>query len=74
MLKHAFESQSLLGLVYKIVSETYASRHGHLELQVLGSKAKEPIPAQYSQELRSLLDDILEKSSTTPGLKLLPSW
>ena len=26
MLKHAFESQSLLGLVYKIVSETYASR------------------------------------------------
>ena len=45
-----------------------------LELQVLGSKAKEPIPAQYSQELRSLLDDILEKSSTTPGLKLLPSW
>merc|ERR1719387_1095922 len=35
MLKHAFESQSLLGLVYKIVSETY-----------------EPIPSQYSAELR----------------------
>jgi len=47
MLKHAFESQSLLGLVYKIVSETY-----------------EPIPPQYSADLRTLLDDILEKSSS----------
>eukprot|EP00930_Biecheleria_cincta_P096764 TRINITY_DN8855_c0_g1_i1.p1 TRINITY_DN8855_c0_g1~~TRINITY_DN8855_c0_g1_i1.p1 ORF type:complete len:1259 (+),score=208.04 TRINITY_DN8855_c0_g1_i1:84-3860(+) len=46
MLKHAFESQSLLGLVYKIVSETY-----------------EAIPAQYSGELRTLIDHILDKSS-----------
>lgn len=48
MLKHAFESQSLLGLVYKIVSETY-----------------DPIPAQYSGELRSLLDRVLDKSHYT---------
>eukprot|EP00438_Fugacium_kawagutii_P025838 Skav200516 [mRNA] locus=scaffold450:496447:497133:- [translate_table: standard] len=47
MLKHAFEGQSLLGLVYKIVSETY-----------------EPIPPQYSADLRTLIDDILEKSSS----------
>lgn len=47
MLKHAFEGQSLLGLVYKIVSETY-----------------EPIPPQYSADLRSLIEDILEKSSS----------
>ena len=47
MLKHAFEGKSLLGLVYKIVSETY-----------------EPIPSQYSADLRTLLDDILEKSSS----------
>lgn len=46
MLKHAFESQSLLGLVYKIVSETY-----------------EAIPAQYSGELRTVIDNILDKSS-----------
>eukprot|EP00439_Symbiodinium_sp_Y106_P082518 s1601_g21.t4 len=38
---------SWLGLVYKIVSETY-----------------EPIPPQYSADLRTLLDDILEKSSS----------
>eukprot|EP00931_Biecheleriopsis_adriatica_P053671 TRINITY_DN31477_c0_g1_i1.p1 TRINITY_DN31477_c0_g1~~TRINITY_DN31477_c0_g1_i1.p1 ORF type:complete len:1272 (-),score=235.41 TRINITY_DN31477_c0_g1_i1:38-3853(-) len=56
MLKHAFESQSLLGLVYKIVSETY-----------------EPIPPQYSADLRTLIDDILEKSSSKrpSGLELL---
>mmetsp|Transcript_46256 Transcript_46256/g.107561 ORF Transcript_46256/g.107561 Transcript_46256/m.107561 type:complete len:828 (-) Transcript_46256:130-2613(-) len=48
MLKHAFESQSLLGLVYKIVSETY-----------------DPIPAQYSKELRALMDRVLDKSENT---------
>ncbi|CAK0826172.1 unnamed protein product [Prorocentrum cordatum] len=45
MLKHAFESQSLLGLVYKIVSETHPD-----------------IPVQYSDDLRKLLDRVLEKS------------
>lgn len=48
MLKHAFQSQSLLGLVYKIVSETY-----------------EPIPQQYSEELRALIDHVLDKSHFT---------
>lgn len=45
MLKHAFESQSLLGLVYKIVSEKY-----------------DPIPPEYSNDLRLLLERVLEKS------------
>eukprot|EP00929_Paragymnodinium_shiwhaense_P110936 TRINITY_DN7828_c0_g1_i2.p1 TRINITY_DN7828_c0_g1~~TRINITY_DN7828_c0_g1_i2.p1 ORF type:complete len:1317 (-),score=283.86 TRINITY_DN7828_c0_g1_i2:119-4069(-) len=45
MLKHAFESQSLLGLVYKIVSETY-----------------DPIPEQYTEDLRTLLERVLDKS------------
>jgi len=48
MLKHAFESQSLLGLVYKIVSETY-----------------DPIPPQYSNDQRSLMERVLDKSSYT---------
>mmetsp|Transcript_49388 Transcript_49388/g.89391 ORF Transcript_49388/g.89391 Transcript_49388/m.89391 type:complete len:1256 (+) Transcript_49388:108-3875(+) len=48
MLKHAFESQSLLGLVYKIVSENY-----------------DPIPSQYSAELRSLMERVLDKSHYT---------
>lgn len=48
MLKHAFESQSLLGLVYKIVSETY-----------------DPIPSQYSIDLKNLIDRVLDKSHYT---------
>jgi len=48
MLKHAFESQSLLGLVYKIVSETY-----------------DPIPQQYSADLRTLMERVLDKSWQT---------
>lgn len=48
MLKHAFESGSLLGLVYKIVSDTY-----------------DAIPNLYSDELRSLLERILDKSQYT---------
>eukprot|EP00929_Paragymnodinium_shiwhaense_P037787 TRINITY_DN2006_c0_g1_i1.p1 TRINITY_DN2006_c0_g1~~TRINITY_DN2006_c0_g1_i1.p1 ORF type:complete len:1292 (-),score=303.91 TRINITY_DN2006_c0_g1_i1:302-4177(-) len=55
MLKHAFESQSLLGLVYKIVSEIY-----------------DPIPQQYSGDLRGLMDRILDKSHfTRPSGKAL---
>jgi serine/threonine protein kinase len=43
-LRHAFDSDNLLGLVYKIV------QHSH-----------PPIPDVYSEELRELVDSLLEK-------------
>ena len=47
MLKHAFESESLVGLVYKIVSDCYDDIDGRI----------------YSQQLANLIRELLDKSA-----------